>query len=188
MIGSLYGVVRDIRKDSVLLDVGGVGYVVRITTDIIAKTKIGTPITLRTHLAVREDALDLYGFETAEQVTLFELFIGISGIGPRSALAIMNLADEKTLRTAIASGDTVYLTRVSGIGKKIAEKVVLELRDKLGGGEGMPILREDADVLQALEALGYGRGEAREALKKVPQDIKGTNERLRESLKLLGKG
>jgi Holliday junction DNA helicase RuvA len=101
----------------------------------------------------------------------------------------MNLADEHTLRTAIASGDTAYLTRVSGIGKKIAEKVVLELKDKMVvSGDASPLAREDGDVLQALEALGYGRSEAREALKRVPKEAKGTNERLKETLKILGRG
>jgi Holliday junction DNA helicase RuvA len=138
---------------------------------------------------VREDALDLYGFESQGEVALFQQFISISGIGPKSGLSIMNLADEHTLRTAIASGDTAYLTRVSGIGKKIAEKVVLELKDKMiVSGDASPLAREDGDVLQALEALGYGRSEAREALKRVPKEAKGTNERLKETLKILGRG
>lgn len=189
MIGSIHGKVLDIRKDGLLLDVHGVGYIVRTTTETISKTSVGSECILRTHLAVREDALDLFGFANQDEVALFELFIGISGIGPKSALGIMNLADVKTLRSAIASGDTTYLTRVSGIGKKIAEKIVLELRDKLGGShDDTAMMREDTDVLQALEALGYGRSEARESLKLISKDSHGTNERLKEALKILGKG
>lgn len=189
MIGSIRGKVLDVRKDGLLLEVSGVGYIVRTTTEAIAKAVPGSEFALRTHLAVREDALDLFGFESQDEVALFELFIGISGIGPKSALGIMNLADVRTLRNAIGSGDTQYLTRVSGIGKKIAEKIVLELRDKLGSSsDDSPLLREDTDVLQALEALGYGRAEARETLKLVPKDVRGTNERLKEVLKMLGKG
>lgn len=189
MIGYIEGKVLATIKDALLINVGGVGYIVHTPNSLFVRATIDSTIGLYTHLAVREDALDLYGFESQGEVALFQQFIGISGIGPKSGLSIMNLADEHTLRTAIAAGDTAYLTRVSGIGKKIAEKVVLELKDKMTvSGDSSPLAREDGDVLQALEALGYGRNEAREALKLISKDAKGTNERLKEALKILGRG
>ncbi len=189
MIGYIEGKILSTTKDALLVNVGGVGYIVHVSSSLLTRATPNSTIGLFTHLAVREDALDLYGFEAQGEVSLFQQFISISGIGPKSGLSIMNLADEHTLRTAISAGDTAYLTRVSGIGKKIAEKVVLELKDKMVvTGDSSPLVREDSDVLQALEALGYGKNEAREALKLITKDAKGTNERLKEALKILGRG
>lgn len=190
MIGQLTGTVGELLKDGLLLDVGGVGYLVHTTTSTLANTASSKTLVLQTHLVVREDSLTLYGFPTRHEVRFFGLLIGVSGIGPKTALAVMNLADVATLEGAISEGDTTYLTRVSGIGRKVAEKIVLELKDKFGGADttGSPGRKEDTDVLQALEALGYGKHEAREALKQVPKDTRGTNERLKEVLKILGKG
>jgi len=174
----------------IIIDVSGVGYKVYVSVETIRKIAAkGEEASFWTHLAVREDALDLYGFNEYAEVELFELLIGISGVGPKSALGIMGVAPVDTLKTAIASGDTTYLTKVSGIGKKNAEKIVLELSDKLGvlkveGVEGT--MKEDSDVVDALQSIGYSVAEAREALKKVPEDIKGTSERIKETLKYLG--
>jgi len=173
-----------------IIDVSGVGYKVYISIDAMRKIgSKGEKVNLWTHLSVRENALDLYGFMDHAEVDLFEMLIGISGVGPKSALSIMGVAPLDTLKTAIASGDTSYLTKVSGIGKKNAEKIILELRDKLGVLEsesGVGVLSEDADVVDALQTLGYSALEAREALKKVPQEIIGVSNRIKESLKYLG--
>ncbi|MDO8510481.1 MAG: Holliday junction branch migration protein RuvA [bacterium] len=189
MIGSLTGRVlhRDVRY--ILLDVGGVGYKVFATTDTLEKCRPGTHnITLWTHLAVREDALDLYGFLDEESRHFFELLISISGIGPRTALSVLSVAPIKTLRNAISSGETSHLTKVSGIGKKIADKIVLELKDKLGAYENLDPLhaREEVDAVEALKALGYSLEEARDALKKINNDITGTGEKVKQALKILG--
>ena len=123
------------------------------------------------------------------ELSFFQMLIDISGIGPRSALSILGLAPIETLSRAIASGDISYLVKVSGIGKKTAEKIVLELRDKLSVGrndEGKPALREEGDAIEVLKTLGYSVGEARDAMKEVPDDIKGTNARVKEALKILG--
>ena len=175
----------------IIVDVSGVGYKVYVPIDTIRKTGNEEPeISLWTHLAVREDALNLYGFVEYGEVELFEMLIGISGVGPKSALGIMGVAPLDTLKTAIASGDTTYLTKVSGIGKKNAEKIVLELRDKLGAiaiknTDGT--LREGSDVVDALQSIGYSASEAREALKNIPPEVTGTSERIKEALKNLGK-
>jgi holliday junction DNA helicase RuvA len=125
-----------------------------------------------------------------EELNFFELLISIPGIGPKSALAILSVVDPETLKKAVSSGDSSYLTKVSGIGKKNAEKIVLELKDKIGaivGNADNKIMRDEMETLEALQALGYSIHHAREALKKVPEEIKGTNNRLKETLKLLGK-
>src|SRR3954463_9450151 len=127
MIGHLEGNVRAIRAGFAILAAGGVGYKVYGTREMLATFKEGSPANVWTHLAVREDILDLYGFATEEEMRLFQLLLTVSGIGPKSALAILDIASVETLRSAIAGGNASYLTKVSGIGKKTAEKIVIEL-------------------------------------------------------------
>lgn len=189
MIGFLEGTVRASTLGGVILQVGGVGYKVALTKETVSHFLPGTTLAIFTHLAVREDALDLYGFETEDELRLFELLISVSGIGPKSALGILDIASTETLRSAIAGGNASYLTTVSGIGKKTAEKIVLELRDKVGlASEGTgAALKGDAEALEAMRALGYSSQEARDALRLVPTEFTKSNDRLREALKLLGK-
>jgi holliday junction DNA helicase RuvA len=192
MIAQLEGMVKEIRGNSVILLVNGVGYKVRVTAQCAVKLRESDKKTviLRTHLAVRETSMDLYGFLDLEELKFFEMLISISGIGPKSALAILSIADTDTLKTAISAGDSSYLTKVSGIGKKNAEKIVLELRDKLDSGQETrdgAILKGEMDAIDALQALGYSARQAREALKQVSEKTEGTNNRLKEALKILGK-
>jgi Holliday junction DNA helicase RuvA len=188
MISRISGIVVARAQKFLVIDTGGVGYKLFVTSDTLARASLDAPLSLWTHLVVREDALDLYGFSTESEVSFFEMLIGISGVGPRTALGIMGVASVNTLRSAIASGDTAYLTKVSGIGKKSAEKITLELRDKLGAyqsevdGAGF---REDSEALDALIALGYSAKEARDALKEIPTGTKGTNDRIKEALRIL---
>lgn len=189
MISQLTGDIVFTGERYVVLEVGGVGYKVYVPPDTLraaAKKKGG--VRLWTHLAVREDAMDMYGFMERAELEFFELLIGVPGIGPRSALGIMSIAPVENIKKAVSSGDSSYLTKVSGIGRKTAEKIVLELRDKLGAWTetGSPELKEEADVLEALQSLGYSQSEARDALKKVPREISGTGARVKEALKLLG--
>lgn len=188
MIGHLEGDVQKVGDGWLIVSVGGVGYKVAVTGNTLAHAKNGTRAALWTHMVVREDALELYGFETEEELRFFELLIPISGIGPKSALAILDIASVETLRSAIAEGNTGYLTNVSGIGRKRAEKIVLELRDKVGltEAESGKVLRGDEEALEAMKALGYSREEARDALRKVPRTVTSGSERLREALKALG--
>lgn len=190
MIATLTGTITHHFPGSIILDAHGVGYRVYATADTLQKLKKQTDtVTLFTFLAVRENAQDLYGFLTDEELSFFEMLVSISGIGPKSGLAILSVADVATLRSAISHGDSSYLTKVSGIGKKNAEKIILELSDKLGAleGEGGTRPQEEADTFEALRALGYGAKEVRDALKAVPSDITDTRERLKEALKVLGK-
>lgn len=192
MIGQLTGTVAFVGANFFILTVSGVGYKVFATIDTLralGKTK-DDGAKVWTHLAVRENALDLYGFIERSELEFFEMLITISGIGPKSALGILSVAPVDTLRRAISSGDTSYLTKVSGIGRKNAEKIVVELRDKLGAIDANAggTLREEVDALSALEALGYSAREAREALKAVGNNAISTQEKLKAALKSLGSG
>ncbi len=187
MIGTLKGTVQYKDLHSLIVDVSGVGYKVSVTTDSALDAMPGDPITLWTYLSVRETALDLYGFKDKENLEVFELLITISGIGPKTALGILNVASIDMLKQAVAEDDISYLTRVSGIGKKNAEKIVLELRDKLvttSTEKGLN-LRAEGDALEALVSLGYSERDAREALKKIPKEVENTSERVKQALKLL---
>ncbi len=189
MIGSISGDVKVLRTGYAIISAGGVGYKVAATRSALASLSIGSQAALWTHLIVREDVLDLYGFHTEEEMRFFEMLLSVSGIGPKSALAVLDIATIETLRSAISSGNSGYLTNVSGIGKKTAEKIIIELRDKVGvSAAGTDAsLKGDEDALEALRALGYSAAEARDTLRKVPSDITGGTERLREALKIMGK-
>lgn len=189
MISHLTGSVANTNERFIIISVGGVGYKVFTTPETIAKAKKSEVISLWTHLAVRENALDLYGFISKDDLAFFELLITISGIGPKTALGILNTATVSSLRQAITSGETAHLVKVSGIGKKIADKIVLELKGKLGAEieSDSGNIRGEVDALEALKALGYRHHEAREALKEVPNTVTDTGERIKAALKLLGK-
>ena len=190
MINFLEGEIVFKGERFVVLKDGGIGYKVFLPVVALTQARIGERTKLWTHLHVREDAMELYGFLHYAELEFFELLIGISGIGPRSALGVLALAPVDTLKRAIAAGDTSYLTKVSGIGRKTAEKIVLELKEKLGFGKmslgGTEDLQHDADVLEALVALGYTATQARDALGKLKPTIQGREARLKEALKLLG--
>lgn len=188
MIAHLSGTILSKQENYMVLDVGGVGYRIFCTNTLLHTYAEGEEIGVHTHLVVREDVLDLYGFSSPEEVELFLLLISVSGIGPRSALQIMNLETLEKLLGAIAQEDTAYLTKVSGVGKKSAEKIILELKDKVSSFDTttmQELRREDEDVLEALKTLGYRADEARNALKQVPKDITDQSAIIREALRLL---
>jgi Holliday junction DNA helicase RuvA len=190
MIARIEGTIIHKTDKFLVVDVAGIGYKVFVTSDTISSLEQGTPGAFWTYTAVRENSLDLYGFSTIDEMSFFELLLDVSGIGPKSALAILTVASIDTLKKAIATGDTSYLNKVSGIGRKTAEKIVIELRDKLQAHKGedgaVSPLRGDSDVVEALKSLGYSQNDARDVLKKVPHTIEGTNARIKEALKILG--
>ena len=202
VITHIKGVVIDKEERAVVVSVGGgagmgggggsLGYKVFATAATIEKTREGAEISLWTHLAVREDAQTLFGFPTKDELNFFELLISISGIGPKTALGILNVSSVANIRKAISTGDTSHLTKVSGVGSNIANKIVLELKGKFGaesadGAAGGISLRDEVDALEALKALGYGHKEAREALKEVDPTITNAGDRVNRALKVLGK-
>lgn len=190
MIAFIKGKIIQKTDKSLVVNTSNIGYQVFTSNDILSKAVLGAEIELWTYLAVRENAMDLFGFETIDEKNFFELLLSVSGIGPRSALSILSIAPMTTIKKAIGSGDTSYLTKVSGIGRKTAEKIVVELRDKLsalGHNDESGSLRGESDVLEALQTLGYSLNEARNAAKEIPSDIVGTNARIKEALKILGR-
>lgn len=192
MIAHLSGTLFFTNDHSIVVDVNGVGYKVRttITTLHELKKEADKKISLWIYTVVREDVLDLYGFLNKEELDFFEMLISVSGIGPKSGLGILNIASVATLREAIAHGNAIALTKVSGIGAKNAQKIILELRDKLGGtGDEIHSvkLHEEHDATLGLVALGFSERDAREALKNVSSDIKGPSARIKHALKHLGR-
>ncbi len=190
MISRIEGKIRMKGAKFLIVDVNGIGFRVFAGSQTLKNSpKAGENISLWTHLHVREDAMELYGFTECAELEFFEMLIQISGIGPKSGLGVLAVAPLDTLKRAIAGGETSYLTKVSGIGRKTAEKIILELREKLGDmGEASGLtLKEDRDVLDAMESLGYSKQEAREAIKEIPKTITGASQRVKEALKILGK-
>jgi Holliday junction DNA helicase RuvA len=188
MIAHLSGTVLSAHQSYLVLDVHGVGYKVFCTERTMDAAPPQSDLSLNIRTVVREDALDLFGFPTRDELELFELLLGVSGIGPRSALGIINLESIERLTGAIARGDVGYLTKVSGVGKKSAEKIVLELKDKvsvLALDTIHEAQQDDEDVLEALKALGYRADEAREVLHKIPSDITEPSARVKEALRIL---
>src|SRR3989338_10877025 len=189
MIGSIRGKIIIKKEKFLIVEAGGVGYKISILPDGLSKThKTDAEIFLFIHTHVREDVLDLYGFLEYPELEFFEMLINVSGIGPKGAIAILGVTTIETLKRAVGTGDTAYLTKISGIGKKTAEKIILELRDKIsekmkGEKEGGS-LQGELDVLEALKSLGYSQNEAREAMKKVSHEG-NTNAKIREALKIL---
>jgi Holliday junction DNA helicase RuvA len=184
MIGMLRGKVTDMRGGRVIIDVGGVGYIVAVRSTL--DFTITTETVLHTYLAVRENALDLYGFLTLEELHMFEELIKLPKIGPKSAMQILMQADVATLKKAITTQDSVFLTKMSGIGKKTAEKIVAELKEAFAD----EIFREstpsgDHDVIDALMALGYSQKDAREASLKIEPSITDTRKRITAALKIV---
>lgn len=182
MIGKLTGVVGGRQGDCVIVEVGGVGYCVRVPLGHTLRE--GAQVSLFIHTAVRDDAIDLYGFALEDDLSFFRQLMSVSGVGPKTALSIMGVNDAFALRRAIAGGDASVLHKVFGIGKKSAERIVVELRDKVvaPAGAGMG---DDGEVVEALTALGYTLAEARAALK----GTSGTSmqERLSGALRQLGR-
>ncbi|MDI6777632.1 MAG: Holliday junction branch migration protein RuvA [Patescibacteria group bacterium] len=189
MIARITGKIAYLRDKYVVVDVNGVGYRVHVSEFTFGKIAGKEEIELYTHTYVREDSLDLYGFLTLEELEMFELLISISGIGPKAGIGILSIAEPKTIRAAVISGDSSILTRVSGVGKKTAERVILELKNRIIElpGEDQGAAKADSEAIEALTSLGYTAGQAREALKTVSKDVKGVSDRVRAALKGLGK-
>ncbi len=191
MISYLEGKVLDKSEKFFMIGVNGIGYKIFSHSGILEKIpENGQNVKTWTHLYVREDAMDLYGFLIKEELEFFEILISISGIGPRSALGILEVAPVSSLKQAIVSEDETFFTKVSGIGRKTAQRLILELKSKLAktvvlekGGS----FKEMGDAFEALVALGYRQGDVRRILNELPKDIKSMEAKVREALKRLGR-
>ncbi len=192
MIGYIEG--TTISKDErgiIILTKSGVGYLISVNRGTYEKLEIDADCSLWIHTVVREDALDLYGFKDESDLKFFKLLTGISGIGPRSALNILSLADLPTIIHAITNRDAGYLTKVSGIGKKNAEKIILELNDKLDGFIITSIeiqnTSNESEALLALESLGYNMRDTRHIVREIAKEDLSTQDIIRAALKQLGR-
>ena len=186
MIRLLRGVVAARGKDYLVVDVQGVGFKVFVPEPTAIAANTGEVVQFHTYLQVREDALNLYGFTDAEELATFELLLGVSGVGPKVALATLAVMSPDALRMAVAAEEPALIARVPGVGKRTAEKIVLELRDKIRHTGGLQTLAAatdvDSEVIDALIALGYSVVEAQRAVQKLPKDAVGVEERLRLAL------
>src|SRR3989344_7848439 len=166
MFGHITGKIFNLKGTKAIVKTGGIGFAIHSTPSYLAKLKIGTEANFWTHTAVRENSIDLYGFETEEELRIFEFLITVSGVGPKSGLAILSVAGVKSIEEAVATKDTSSLTKISGIGRKTAEKIVLELDGKLVTSQkGQNKTSEDVDVFEALKSLGYRERDIQEVKK-----------------------
>jgi Holliday junction DNA helicase RuvA len=173
MIARLRGTVWSTGEDHLVIRVGGIGFQVHAPTGVLRQLDVEQPIELFTYLHVRENELALYGFLTQEERSLFELLLGISGIGPKAALALVGAISSDALRQAVLQNEPGLLTRVPGIGSKTAQKIIFHLKDKIipTGVEVTPLLSDtDTEVIAALTSLGFSLVEAQTALQNVPRD------------------
>ena len=187
MIASLNGHIRDIDGDGVVVEVGGVGLLVHVPAPQRADMQVGKLVSLHTYLVVRENELTLYGFETKEEREFFVLLLGVNGVGPRLALAVLSTLNPNAIRRAVFNEQPEVFSRVPGVGKKTAQKIALHLQDRISTVEGLEPIAEmegvDTEVLAALTALGYSVVEAQAALQTIPKDApEDVEERLRLAL------
>ena len=184
MISQLTGTIAFSGDKFVVLSVGGVGYHIKTTLDTERRAiETAGDIIFYTHLAVREDALDLYGFLSRAELSFFQMLISVSGIGPKTALGILNSAPIESLASAIGMGDSASLSKISGIGAKNAQKIILELKEKVGVYSGKEMVG-NYDAILALQSLGYSAKEARDAIQNIE---KGTSEKdiIRKALRIM---
>ena len=194
------GKVAHVAPNLAVIDCGGVGYACRTTSYTLSSLQVGQEGTLYTHLNVREDAMELYGFATENEKSCFQMLIGVSGVGPKAALSILSATTPEGLATAIITGNEKALMVAPGIGKKIAQRILLELKDKLAKGQlpaaeesyrgtGITVIPQDkvSEATAALAVLGYQPGEIAAALKGIDLDGLTLEEIIRQALKKMVK-
>jgi holliday junction DNA helicase RuvA len=193
MIASLNGKIEALNADSAIVNVGGVGFRVSMPTSALSTLgKPGDTVKVFTHMHVREDNIALFGFPTAEELWLFETLIGVTGLGPKLSLAMLSALTPDQITMAIATGNADMLDMIPGIGKKVASRIILELKDKIGAGwvisPATQVSQENADVLSALTSLGYSAAEAVKAVAALPADPKlKLEDKVKMALQYLGK-
>ncbi len=188
MISYLKGTIKLKEKDFTVVVTGDIGYKVFVVERDLFKLQIGDVAEFFTYHYIREDDMRLYGFTSRRDQEMFELLFSVTGIGPKSAMGILNAATTDSIAAAIGQSDTSLLTKVSGVGKRTAERVILELAGKVEQfGVEVKSTEGLSDAIEGLMSLGYSRGQALEALKNVPENITDPAEKIRQALKSLGK-
>lgn len=190
MIGSLRGTIDLLDRPFLTIDVAGVGYKVLVTNEVFSKAKIGEKLKLFIYTHVKEDALDLFGFEELEDLKLFQNFLTVPGIGPKTAMNIFSFHKRQDIVSAILSGDVPTFTSVPRLGTKNAQKIIIELKSKLGSTKDLDLtgkeFEEQTEVINALKNFGFTTAEAQKALKEIKNDGLSTEEKIRQALRLLG--
>lgn len=191
MIRLLKGVIELQDGPHLLIDVNGVGYHVYATQDLLSKSSIGDSVKVFTYTHVREDLLELYGFGALEDLKLFEQLLNVSGIGPKTAIGIFAVGTRERIMNAIATNDVAFFSSVPRLGKKNAQKLIIELKNKLGSLEelemGSTALQADGEVVEALKSFGFTVREAQEVVRKLDPNVDNVSEKIRLALKYLGK-
>lgn len=187
MIATLRGEIAQIEDHAFVIEVGGVGLRVFVPAPLRGRMKVGEMLLLYTHLVVREDALTLYGFESQAERDLFNMLLGVDGVGPKVSMAVLSTLTLDTVQHAVYAEESEVLGRVPGVGKKTAQKIILYLHDRLKPSDALARIAalsdKDSEVLAALTALGYSVVEAQTAIQSLPKDApEGTEERLRMAL------
>jgi len=186
MIARLRGQVADREKNGLIIEVDGIGFRVFTPEPLRMAAQLGEPLALFTHLHVRESELAVYGFESSAELSLFELLLSVSGIGPKVALSLLSVMRDDALRLAIGQGQIERLIQVPGIGKRTAEKIIFELKGKILvpplAAEVPAMAQADTEVIDALTTLGYSITEAQRAVQGLPRDVTDIEERLRLAL------
>ncbi|MCL5093519.1 MAG: Holliday junction branch migration protein RuvA [Patescibacteria group bacterium] len=188
MIGKLKGKIDFLGKDFLILDINGVGYKVFVVSEVLRK-EASVELALYTYNHVREDILALYGFLSYDELLFFELLLGVSGVGPKMAMNIMSAFSCKKIEDSVLKQDPSLLSSISGVGSKKAEKIVVELKGKIGTLKGTSIfskIEEQDEILGALERLGYKSAEIKKIIPEIPTNIENTEERIKAALKLIG--
>jgi Holliday junction DNA helicase RuvA len=190
MIASISGIVQKIDQNHLVIGVGGIGVKVYVPRGALEKASgVGRSISLQTHLIVREKELSLFGFETEEDLGLFEILLDVNGVGPKLGLSILSTLSSEVIRGAIMREETAVLQRVPGIGKKTAERIMFQLRDKLdltADAVEIPLVQDiDTDVIDVLTGLGFSIVEAQTALQNIPRDVSDLDARLQLALQYL---
>lgn len=187
MIASLSGTVAELTAGAVVLDVAGVGYLVHAPGPVLAALATGDRVRLLTHLVVREDSMTLYGFRSADQREVFQSLLGVTGVGPKLAVAVLSVFEPSTLRQAVAAGDVEALTAVPGVGRRGAQRMLLELRDRLGISVDETSVPgcDLAEVRAALVGLGYAPAELRGVVEGVAAPGASVEDMVRAALKQL---
>ena len=190
MIGALTGLIFTSHKNPIIIFVGGVGYAVNIGEHLLALLKKGEEKTFFIYTHVRDDALDLYGFVKEEEHMLFTLLLSVSGIGPKTALAITDRGVDQ-VRHAIVSSDVDFFTTIPRLGKKNAQKIIIELKSKLGSTKDLDLASQSSgdtkEIIDALLSMGFIRHEIVEVLKKITPEAQTIEQKIREALRFLGK-
>ncbi len=190
MISYLKGTIKDKRQKFIILLVNNVGYKIHTTNKFLEKTKQEQQVELFIHLRQNDDSINLYGFPRQEELQLFELLLSITGVGPRHALGVLELSTAQDIKKAILRDDPSILYKVSGVGKKTAERIVVELKNKLDSlptdEKKIPLDDTDTEAFDALTSLGYSDPDIRQAIKRLPADITKTEEKIKQCLKFLG--